>query len=385
MDIQIRENVDRQFIEELLREEATHFITLYMPVETAGPETRQNPIRYKNLVNSLTQRTEEREWLQALHQLEEDPTFWQAQKQGVALFSTPKKVTVVSLPFRPEEKAQVGKRYEILPILPLLEENQSFFILKINLNKMQLLLGSRFGELTEVPIQGEIFTSLEAYLETFELTQELQFRTIPGSSTGGGRGGAIFHGHGDVTAEQKTQIRRFFDQYQAGLKELIQENPLPIVLVGVDYLLPLFREAFSPSTLIKDYIAQQPETLSEEDLTKQAWACLQQEFQQEEQKERQLYQEVLSTNRTTPFITDIIPYAREGRVQTLFIRKNALAWGRYNPEKNEVRLHTEQQPNSESLWERAAQEAFLTGAKVFMIESEDSLLNSEAGAALLRY
>lgn len=385
MEIQIEEMISKEFVDELLQQQGDQCITVFMPVETTGAETRQNPIRYKNLINSLMQHTEEREWLAALHALEEDLTFWQEQKKGLALFSTPQKVTLLKLPFAPQEKASIGARFEILPILSLLDEDQSFFVLKVNLNKMQLLLGSRFGEFTEVPIDGDIFTSLEDYLATFELTQELQFRTIPGSSTGGGRGGAIFHGHGDVTAEQKTQIRRFFDQYQDGLKELLSENPLPIVLVGVEYLLPIFKEAFQQNTLITDCISQQPETLSDGELRKEAWRCLQDVFGQEERKERELYQELQGTSRTTPFITDVIPYAREGRIQTLFIRKQTTVWGRYDAEKNEVRLHTEQQPNSESLWERAAQEAFLTGAKVFMIESEDPLLNSEAGAALLRY
>lgn len=386
MELQIVESLSRELLLELLHQKGEAFLSLYLPLELKGPDTRQNPIRYKNVINSLAEQTDDRSWLDALRQLEQDITFWREQEKGMALFSTPEKVVVVKLPKAPLERANIGSRFEILPLLPFLTQEHSFFILKVNLNNMQLLLGSRFGEATEVPIEGDIYTSIEEYFESLEMTQQFRSHNIPSSTTGKGHGShdSLLHGHGDVTDDQKMLIRRFFDQYHKGIVTLLHANQLPVVLVGVEYLLPIFQESLDAVNPVQR-ISQQPDSLSPEELQKEAWKVLAPEFEQEENKERELYQELEGSNRTTPFITDIIPLAVEGRIQTLFIRKGAEAWGRYDAEKNEVRLHTERQPNSERLWERAAQEAFLTDAKVFIIENEDTLLKSEAGAALLRY
>lgn len=385
MERKIVTTISHELVQELIESSSQEMISIYLPLETKGSDTRQNPIRFKNLLNELANQTSNREWLDKLRALEDDFEFWQEQNHGLAIFSTPESVTFVQLPITVAEQASVSSRFHLLPLFPLLQQNSSYFVLKVVLNQMQLLLGTRYGQLSEVPIEGDVFTSMEEYLDSFETNREVQFHTVPGGSTGGGRGSAIYHGHGDVTAEQKTQIRRFFDQYQRGIAELLKENSLPVVLAGVEYLLPIFRESFSTNTVAKQQIAQQPDSLSGEELQEKAWACLEPELNQEEQTERALYQDLQGSKRVSPFLTDIIPLAIEGRIQSLFIRQGAQEWGKYDPEKNEVHLHTEQQQNSESLWERAAQEAFRTGAKVFIIEESDTLLAEESGAALLRY
>jgi len=385
MERKIVDTVSQALLQELIESSGTERISIYLPLETKGSDVRQNPIRFKNTLNALAEQTSNREWLDHLRALENDQDFWQEQDRGLAIFSTPEAVTFVKLPFSVSEKASVSSRFHLLPLFPLLRQNSSFFILKVVLNQMQLLLGSRYGQLTEVPIEGDVFTSMDEYMDSFETTSEVQFHTVPGSSTGGGKGSALYHGHGDVTAEQKTQIRRFFDQYQRGISVLLTENPLPVVLAGVEYLLPLFRESFSPNVIVQDSISQQPDSLSGKELQEKAWECLAPTLQKEEHSERALFQELHSTKRVSPFLTDIIPLAIEGRIQSLFVKHSANEWGKYDPEKNEVHLHTEQQQNSEELWERAAQEAFRTGAKVFIIEDSDPLLDEESGAALLRY
>jgi len=385
MERKVVTTVSHELVQELIESSGKELISIYLPLETKGADTLQNPIRYKNLLNELANQTSNREWLDQLRALEDDFEFWQEQNQGLAIFSTPQTVTFVQLPISVTEKASVSSRFHLLPLFPLLQQNSSFFVLKVVLNQMQLLLGSRYGQLSEVPIEGDIYTSIDEYLNSFDLTQELQFHTVSGGGSGGGRGNAIFHGHGDVTAEQKTQIRRFFDQYEKGISALLQENSLPVVLAGVDYLLPIFREAFSGSNLAKGEISQQPDSLSGDDLQEMAWACLEPDLLKDEQAERAMYQDLQGSKRVSPFLTDIIPLAVEGRIQSLFIRESAQEWGKYDPEKNEVHLHTEQQQNSEDLWERAAQEAFRTSAKVFIIEADDSFLSEENGTALLRY
>ena len=71
-------------------------------------------------------------------------------------------------------------------------------------------------------------------------------------STNEAKGGAgIFHGH-DIADDEKTNILRFFHSVNEGLNALIEDKTIPMILAGVDYLLPIYREASTYQNVLKD-------------------------------------------------------------------------------------------------------------------------------------
>jgi Bacterial archaeo-eukaryotic release factor family 7 len=62
---------------------------------------------------------------------------------------------------------------------------------------------------------------------------------------GDGRGGVVFHGQ-ESANRVKDDLRRNFLQVDTGVRELIGEEGPPLVLAGVDYVLPIYAEVSTP-------------------------------------------------------------------------------------------------------------------------------------------
>src|SRR5438067_2648504 len=94
-------------------------VSIYLPVEPAGPETRQNTIRLKNLIRDAEEKlqewglrsTEALELLRPIWELETDTDFWQEREEGLALLLKPGELRTVWLPFRPPELSLVSDHF----------------------------------------------------------------------------------------------------------------------------------------------------------------------------------------------------------------------------------------------------------------------------------
>ena len=83
----------RQVLAELLAFDEQPSLSLYMPTHRTFPERSQDPIRYKNLVRDLQTQLEQQHpdldgapLLQSFHALVDDQDFWNANRDGIAVF-----------------------------------------------------------------------------------------------------------------------------------------------------------------------------------------------------------------------------------------------------------------------------------------------------------
>jgi release factor family 7 len=100
--------------------------------------------------------------------------------------------------------------------------------------------------------------------------QPLQFHTRV--SVGSSGPAPIFFGHGIGGAEDKRNIVPYFRELDRGLRDLLRDERAPLVLAGVEHLLPPYREANSYRQLFGEGIAGSPELMTAEDLHTWAWA-----------------------------------------------------------------------------------------------------------------
>ena len=121
------------------------------------------------------------------------------------------------------------------PLLPYLQDNGSFLVLTIEKKNIRLWLGSHHNALEEIPLP-DTPTSFEDYLKAFNIVAEVQFR---GGHFGASGNQAMFHGHGDVTTQEQAEIKKFLHQLDSSLAPLLNEYRLPLVVVGVEDILPV--------------------------------------------------------------------------------------------------------------------------------------------------
>jgi hypothetical protein len=88
--------ISREEIKTLIEQPKGNCVSIYMPTHPAGPEVRQNPIRFKNLVREAETRLidaglEQEDAIALLEKSQEIDTqeFWeQIGEQGLAIFTS---------------------------------------------------------------------------------------------------------------------------------------------------------------------------------------------------------------------------------------------------------------------------------------------------------
>jgi len=358
----------------LVRQNVGVCASIFMPTHRAGAETRQDPIRFKNLLREAEEglralglrSTQVRGLLEPARRLLTDSTFWRHQSDGLAVFAAVDLFRFYRLPLDLAELVVVGERCHIKPLLPLFMGDGHFFILALSQNQVRLLEGTRHS-VDEIDLEGVPTSLVEALGEGGE--KQLQFHTRTGAP-GAGERAAGFHGH-DPADEAKDRIFRYFRQVNEGLSQVLRDERAPLVLVGVDYLLPLYKEANTYAHLLDQGITGNPEALTPAELHGRAWEIVHPRFLEARQVARAQYQELVGTGRTSTTIQEVVPAACHGQVEVLFVAVGVQRWGHFVPEANAVHLSGEPTPGDEDLLDFAAVQTILNSGTVYAVEPEN--------------
>lgn len=381
----------RADLRELVEKDGTWHVSIYMPTHrAAGREQQQDPIRLKNLLsqaeNKLLEynvnRTDAEEMLKPAQELLEDRKFWQHQSDGLAVFLTDGYSKIYHLPHRFEEMAAVSKSFYVKPILPLLNVNGNFYILAISINQVRLFQASR-DSLSEIELQN-MPTSMGEALQEDDHQKNLGFHTGTDNS-GGGERAAIFYGQG-VEANKKEDILRYFRYVDEGLSGLVEEESAPMVVAGVDYLLPLFREASTYRNILEEGITGSPDRQDVNELHAQAWKIVEPIFIGNQQKALDRFSELHGQNNglATNDLEEAVKAAVNGRVETLIVPLGVQKWGRYITETDSVEFEGEATSENDDLLNYAAVHTLLNSGNVYAVPREQF---SDQGdiAAIYRY
>jgi len=371
----------------LVRQDVGPCASIFMPTHRAGAETRQDPIRFKNLLREAEQglralglrSPQARGLLKPARELLTDSAFWRHQSDGLAVFAADKLFRFYRLPLDFAELMVVGERCHVKPLLPLFMGDGHFFVLALSQNQLRLLEGTRHS-VDEIDLEGVPTSLVEALGEDRE--KQLQFHTQT-QAPGTGERAAGFHGH-DPADEAKGRLLRYFRQVNEGLGQVLKDERAPLVLAGVDYLLPLYKEANTYPHLLEQGVTGSPEALTPAELHRRAWEIVQPRFLEAKQAARAQYQELAGTGRTSTNVREVVPAAYHGRVDVLFVAVGIKQWGRLDPDTHSVHLSEEPVPGDEDLLDVAAVQTVLNGGTAYAVQSEKVPDNAPL-AAIFRY
>jgi hypothetical protein len=198
-------------------------------------------------------------------------------------------------------------------------------------------------------------------------------------------GAPAFHGHGVTEDDTKTEIVQFFHRVESGLMDLPIDHQAPLVLAGVDYLLPLYRAASQHPNVLPEGVLGNPEEQRPEELHAAAWKLVEPLFLERRRREAERYRELASKGRATSRLEEVVGGAHDGRVEALFVARGERRWGSWDPEERKVELHGGQSPGNEDLLDLAAVQAFLHGGEVFAVPPEEVPEPGEPLAAIFRW
>jgi Bacterial archaeo-eukaryotic release factor family 3 len=367
-------------------------VSLFMPMIQRGAATQQNPIRCKTLLRRAEEQLlahglrpqEAQNLVQPVQQLLANHAFWQRQSHGLGLFLAPQVFLAYRVPLPLEEVVVVAHRFHIKPLLPLLSGDGHFFVLALSQKKVRLLQGTRYS-ISEVELQGVPQGIAEAL--RYE-DVEKKGHHYPGSQGRPAGGVSPLAGHGvgieDATHEPHDPILRYFQQVDTGLRAFLRDEHAPLVLAGVEYLLPIYHRANTYPYLLAEGVTGNPEGLRLEAIQERTWAIVQPHFQRAQEEATAQYRHLVGTGRVTGDISAIVTAAYDGRIDTLFVVLGVQQWGLFHSENRTVEFHPEAMAGDEDLLDLTAMYTLLRRGTVYAVAPEQ-MPDRTPAAAILRY
>ena len=372
----------------LIEQQGKWCISLYMPTHPAGGEGQQDPLRLKNLLakaetnllaNGL-RRPKVQKLMQPAEELLWDRDFWQHQSDGLAMFLSNEFFVRYRLPAAFEELLIISKIFHTKPLIPLLNRVGKFYVLFVNLDNIRLFQGTA-DSINEIRLKFP--TSMDLWTDDPQRYLNLH----SGSAGGGeGRGGvAIFHGH-DQDDEEKQNILRFFQTVNQGFNDLLEDKNLPMILAGVENILPMYREACTYHNILEDSISGNPEQQDLNQLHDNACQIVKPIFDESQKNAFEKFEQL--NGQKSPLATSdlktAVRAARFGQVETMFVPLDEHKWGHYNPQDNTMTLESGPESASEDLLELAAAETILNSGQVFAVPRAQLPSDGDL-AAILRF
>jgi len=385
MDLLTRTNLD------LLsrRDQDGEHVSLFMPTHRFGSGTEADPIQWKNIVTGMQSVLIERgmrqsdidDLLAPAWSLQRDTPAWQYMSDGLAMFLRPGQEQTFRVPVDVPAVATVGAQFVVGPLLRILTGDEHFLLLAVSQRRLRLLEGSRHR------VEEVVLRDVPAGLRDVVAPPEARSNTMAHSTTPAGRGGpAVFYGHRVADEHYKTnEIERFLRHVADGLEGYLAGQDLPMVLVGLDRLVSIYRDVSRYPHIVDDAVSTNPDQLSAEELHAAAWPVVAQRLRADKQRTVERFEELHGTGRASTDPVKIEKAAGEGRVDTLLLAGGPLCWEQAATESPAVvQLGADDAFAHCELVDRAAADTLSRGGHIYAF-SETPVPGGGDVAAVFRY
>ena len=356
-------------------------VSILLPTHTAGPATRQDPIRFSNLVRTAEQALvndhglaarEAADLLAPARKVAGSRDFWRYQCDGLALYAAPRFTRTLRVPLPLEEEVTIGPSFRTRPLMGLVAGDGHFYVLALSVNSVRLFEATRFT-IAELPL-GPIPASMADALAHEDPEAQLQVRA-------GGQGG-MFHGHGVGDEIDKQALERFFRAVDRGVQTQLPSKAAPLVLAAVGYYLPIYRSVTAHPALATRAAEGSPQSRSPRELHAAAWEIVAPMFASARHDAEERLRSALATGRAATDPREVAEAAQSGRVEVLFLHDDQPVWGRV--ENGHAQVHPQRQEGDIDVIERAAIDTLAAGGTV-QVHAGDHRPVAAAPSAVLRW
>lgn len=375
----------------LLESTGAPWMSLYMPVDPG-----RNRIQLRNLLGQLRDDAPHA----GLSQADIDPLLAPAEDllheavtaneemKGAALFLTldAEPPTLLPLPFAPPLVAQIDERPWMRPLWRGVEPNGHFYVLSLWGGGAKLHRASRY-EIDVIPPVGPQ-NSLNAVLRAdIHIESELNWPTPAADADEDARRmPVIYKNQDDIRRHDYVEdgLLRFFRRLDDRARPLLGEEsgPTPLVLAGPTELRRLYHEANTYHHLMEEGVDDQVRIQGTAALHRRAWEIVQPQFDQPRTEALDHFH--ASPERTAATPDSVLLAAVDGRIDTLFVAEDSVAWGAFDDDAHSVDLHSQRQEGDIEFLNAATARTLQTGGTVYVTDA-DHVPDGGPVAALLRY
>jgi len=344
----------------LARLEAEPCVSIFLPVPSPGGAPREAAIRLQNLAREAeglllaggADGARVGELLGPVADLVVEAERTALPVGGLAVYIAPGFFRALSVDFPLPEAVRVGGRFALRPLLPALVAPERFYVLALSANRVRLYEGG--SHLWRELAPAGLPKSFEEAMGYVEYYSGVSAHTS--TARGLGRRPPIFHGHGDDDEERADiDLENFFRRVVEALERGLPDPGAPLVLATIAAHVPLFRRANRRLKLLERSVVGNADHVTEGELAGAAREILAAESRRAVVRELVRWREERGEGgRGVVDLEEIVRAADEGRIETLFLAREAERWGSYEPDLRRVTVHETREPGDEELLERAA-------------------------------
>lgn len=314
-------------------------VSMFMPTHRFGSGVEADQIRWKNALTALESMLAARgmrkpdieELLAPAWMLHRDTLAWQHMSDGLAMFLRPGWHEVFRVPISLPELTTVGDRFIVGPFVPLLTEDQHFLLLAVSQRQVRLLEGTRY-RVEEIRLPG-IPSSLRDVVPPPEPRSE----AVAWSTSPRGSGPAIFFGHGAADEHfKKDEVKRFLRQVAGVLDDYLATQNLPLLLVGLEHIISLYRSATDYPHVMDEDVRRNPDPLTADELHAAAWPVVEQRLRADKDRVVERFNELHGTGQASTDPAALADAAANGRIETLLLAASPPCWERFSTESPRV-------------------------------------------------
>lgn len=343
-------------------------VTIQAAMERRGAEVRKNHIILSNATTDATRRMTElgvseadaTAFMQPVIDLAADEQAMERQNNGLSIFVDDSSYEAIQLPMPLEERVSVGNRFSVLQLVEPAVMNAEYAVLALSQGGVGLYRCSRFT--------GE-YVELEGLPE--DMCYVLRYDQFDKSSghhhTASARGDSIHHGHGLGKDEHDAFVKRFVEAVKPRVDAWIEKARLPLVLVGTEDVLGLYRKENSYSDTVEEYRHVDPHAISLDELIDLGWQCMKPRL---ESWRREAIDRFHASEHQAVDVYSVLPALREGRAATLFVDPDRQIPGVFDPDTNEIHVDRAPTQVSENLVDVAVALALQYGVEIVPVTGE---------------
>ena len=364
-------------------------VSIFMPTHASGPDGQQDALRLKNLlaqaerglVDQGVRAPEAKKLLEPVRSLPAEPGFWEKRSLGLAVFITEGLWNPFRVPLSLDETVVVNRRFQVNPLLPLVGVNDQYYVLALSQNRVRFLEGRQFG-MQEVKVDGLPKDMAQAL--NFDSSERPSLahaapRSQPGKSS------AVVHSLGGDREPAKEELAQYFRAVDAALRDPLRDQRAPLILAGVQYLLPIYREVSAYTHIARDEVPGNPDHLAEHELHSRTWPLVQSYLEQARQDAAAKYRKLAGTGKTSDDLRRIVLAAQQGQVEALFVDRAAHRWGTFDAATGQLTERPSPAPEQgdDDLLDYAAVQTLLHRGAVYAVSADQ--VPSPPAAAVFRY
>lgn len=383
--------LNQDTINRLMTRRGAPALSLYQPTHRSFPERQQDPIRFRHLVERLTNALREQfpdgrhdSILAPFHAIQADHDFWNHNQDGLAIFAGEGYFDVIRLQRSVVEQAIVNDRPYVKPLLRVVQSADRYQILCLSRDAIRLFEGNRYA-LDEISVPEDVAT-MEAALGS-EMTPRGQHGFPQGSGRASERGDAMQHsagGGGKQDEIDKDQERYFRAVDKAILEQRTRPSGLPLILVALPEQQAQFRRLSHNDRLLPDGIEMAPGAIDSGELKAKSWEVMLPQYIKRLEGLLDRYGESHGQGLATDQLEDIGSSTIGNRVATLLVEADRDIPAYVDSEDGSLMPAKEQGANAPDLLEELSIRVIEHGGEVIVVPP-DRMPSRTGAAAIYRF